>query len=177
MIDIVNFCTSGAIWADQPNLLVPFLNTRTNYNMETALFLAAQAGAYKIAYNLTNLGANPVMPNSFGASPLHAAAQGFQPGHSTIVEGLIRHVGVWIDIQNSVGNTPLHVAIQQQNLNMVNKLISMGASVHAANNNGLTPLGMAMGPYCNNAQIRAAVINRYTGGYGVYPSQGNQPNY
>ena len=46
--------------------------------------------------------------------------------------------------QNSNGDTPLHVAIQNQHLPIVTILLHYGATVNAQNNNGDTPLHLAV---------------------------------
>jgi ankyrin repeat protein len=40
-------------------------------------------------------------------------------------------------------NTPLHIAIQNGNIEIIKSLLADGCNVHARNNEGLTPLDLA----------------------------------
>ena len=56
----------------------------------------------------------------------------------SIIEFLIKK-GCKINIQNNLGNTPLHIAFMINNPQIINLLISYGANQKILNNRGLTP--------------------------------------
>ena len=58
-----------------------------------------------------------------------------QSGDSENVK-IILQLGADVNGQNEDGNTPLTVAVQNDNLNCVLELISAGANVNATNRNG-----------------------------------------
>jgi ankyrin repeat protein len=48
--------------------------------------------------------------------------------------------GVNIDAKDNYGNTPLHEAARQGNINIIMSLVAKGAEINAINNYGDTPL-------------------------------------
>ena len=48
-----------------------------------------------------------------------------------------------VNLRNNEGNTPLHIAIQNKNVKMVELLVKLGANVNIANHHGYTPLMLA----------------------------------
>jgi len=59
-------------------------------------------------------------------------------------EVLLRY-GTTLDSRDSQGRTPLHWAVAAGNLDVVKALVAAGADGDVSDENGLTPLGMAMG--------------------------------
>ena len=58
--------------------------------------------------------------------------------NQSIIEFLIKK-GCQLNIQNNLGNTPLHIAFMMNNPQIINLLISYGANQKILNNRGLTP--------------------------------------
>jgi ankyrin repeat protein len=58
--------------------------------------------------------------------------------------------GADVNHKNYNGNTPLHIAIVNQDLEVCKVLISRGADVSITNNEGKTPLQVAIGRKFNN---------------------------
>ncbi len=58
---------------------------------------------------------------------------------------LIQVVGMGdVNVQNKRGITPLHMAVEQGLLPLVNELLNRGAEVNVADNDGMTPLHLAL---------------------------------
>lgn len=53
-----------------------------------------------------------------------------------IITLLIEQYGVDVDAQDGFGNSPLHLAVQQQKVQVVKWLISLGADVEAVHDKG-----------------------------------------
>jgi ankyrin repeat protein len=64
--------------------------------------------------------------------------QAVRYANEPIIEFLINQ-GCDLNAQNYLGNTALHIAFLNNNLNIVNTLICCGAKEFILNNNGLTP--------------------------------------
>ena len=58
--------------------------------------------------------------------------------NQSIIEFLVTR-GCKLNIQNNLGNTPLHIAFMINNPQIINLLISYGANQKILNNRGLTP--------------------------------------
>ncbi|WP_410542263.1 ankyrin repeat domain-containing protein [Wolbachia endosymbiont of Tetranychus urticae] len=75
--------------------------------------------------------------NDQGVTPLHFAAEG---GYKTTAEALLSK-GADANIESGYGNTPLHIAVLNGNLDMVKYLVDENdAKVNSKNNLGRTPL-------------------------------------
>lgn len=75
--------------------------------------------------------------NRFGWTLLHAIAQEPYPYFFRILYK--NTTGLNIEVQDNIGNTPLHHAARSGQWYMVKYLCAIGANVHAQNNQGLTP--------------------------------------
>ncbi len=64
-------------------------------------------------------------------------------GDTELAENLLKRRSTQIDYRDKNGNTPLHLAVRQNHLEMVKLLVEKGADMEAANNAGLTPLSDA----------------------------------
>lgn len=79
--------------------------------------------------------------------PFFTASSGY-PVHTAISSSRftlakIRFTANELDRKDSDGNTPLHLAVRMQSLEMVEFLISKGCNVNISNNSGDTPLHFA----------------------------------
>mmetsp|Transcript_27949 Transcript_27949/g.61564 ORF Transcript_27949/g.61564 Transcript_27949/m.61564 type:complete len:1058 (-) Transcript_27949:88-3261(-) len=61
------------------------------------------------------------------------------PSHETVTKILVNTPDIEIDAQNSVGQTPLHIACARGNWNVVRLLLKKGASPAIADRRGFTP--------------------------------------
>jgi ankyrin repeat protein len=76
-----------------------------------------------------------------GFTALHAAI--FYTNALELVEYLLKQ-GASTEIQDFNGNTPLHIAMQKGNLNIISALLQAKANIGAKNKDGDTPLHIAM---------------------------------
>ncbi|EFQ36843.1 uncharacterized protein GLRG_11990 [Colletotrichum graminicola M1.001] len=84
--------------------------------------------------------ANDADPQAF-QTVLHIAAIA---GHNAMVDMLLVNGRLDVDVRNSEGNTALHVAVSNQQLVTVLRLLSHGADPNAENAAGWTPLHTAV---------------------------------
>jgi len=111
-----------------------------NFIGETSLFLAASYGYDNIVSILLEYGANPNICNLDGTSPLHMAAAN---GYENILETLFRF-GAYLNCQDDCGDTPLHYAIRDEQLKIVEQLITRcNADVNICNEDQETPMDLA----------------------------------
>jgi len=76
-----------------------------------------------------------------GRTPLHFAAV---QGHTETVSVLCTFGRAWVDSSDSQDDTPLHLAARLGHASTCLELLEQGASPHARNNKGLTPIGEAV---------------------------------
>ena len=102
----------------------------------TPLRAAAHKGHLDVVRCLVESGADVNARNDYESTPLMAACY---YGHVSVVTYLINK-GAFMDLQyQDSGNTALHDAVKRGYLEMVSKLLALGAS-QLPNNQGLTPL-------------------------------------
>jgi ankyrin repeat protein len=112
----------------------------------TPLYLAARGNRLDVVKLLIAAGADVNMTCvDDGCTPLHKAAA---IGHAGVVSALIETAGVVMnaaltDHGESVGATPLFIAAEDNQLDVVTLLIAAGADVNMARFDGCTPLGIA----------------------------------
>ncbi|MEC4735587.1 MAG: ankyrin repeat domain-containing protein [Wolbachia endosymbiont of Halictus tumulorum] len=104
----------------------------------TPLHYAAWKGYFEVVKLLIEKRANTDAENIYRERPIHLAAAG---NDQKIVELLIK--GVSVDDTNKNGETPLHYATQNGQLEIAEFLIKKGARIHAKSNSGKTPLDIA----------------------------------
>lgn len=83
---------------------------------------------------------SPAYENRFGNSLLHFAAA---ENDMDLICDLIIRVEPNINVKNLYGNTPLHIAIQNQHATLASFLIKSGADINIQNNDGNTSLHLA----------------------------------
>lgn len=114
------------------------LDTKTG---ATPLTWAAQCGRADAVAWLLSLGANPEQPDGQKATPLATAARFGQ----TDAARLLLARGADPDRPTPLGLRPLLLACGKRgNLELVRLLVEHGANPHLADNNGWTPLAMAV---------------------------------
>ena len=116
-------------------------------NGDTCLHAAAQGGHVEVVSKLLGLGAKENQDyvnerNNSGTTPLMITCYN---GHMNVATYLVEH-GANIHLQDKNGNTCLHYAAQRGHVEVVNKLLGLGAK-EQQNYNRLTPLLVASN-YC-----------------------------
>ncbi|XP_075535954.1 osteoclast-stimulating factor 1-like [Dermacentor variabilis] len=89
---------------------------------------------------------NKVSVNSLdkaGCTALHWAAHG---GHVECAQILLSITGVQVDVQNKLGDTPLHSSAWKGHSDIVRMLLVAGANKNVKNKEGRTPLELASDP-------------------------------
>ena len=113
------------------------------FSGETVLHVAAINGDYHLAMTSIEKGVSIHARDYCGWQPLHEACN---YGNLAVVE-LLLDSGADIDDPGGPhcrGMTPLHDAVQNGHVDVVKLLISRGASMTRRNNDGHTPLGLAL---------------------------------
>jgi hypothetical protein len=98
------------------------LNTR-DVQMRTALYLSTWGGFSRVAKELLDNGADPSLPNAYGATALHCAAK---RGRASIVRHLLAS-GANVNAEDAVGLTALDEAIRKQKDTIIQYLVGAGA--------------------------------------------------
>ena len=124
------------------------IHCRTSYG-ETPLHLAARGGHLAIAQFLLDNGANINSVNPKGGVVMLIAASNGSASDETVNK-------IETSNKNGAGETPLHVAIEGQHLNMVNLLLTRGADTEISNYYWRTPLFYAL--TLKNEEIFAALL-------------------
>jgi ankyrin repeat protein len=78
-----------------------------------------------------------------GNTPLIEAIQSANLKSASSVERLVR-AGSDISSRNNTGDTPLHIAVSLQRMDVIGILLNGGALIHARNSQGVTPFQMAL---------------------------------
>jgi len=89
---------------------------------------------------LVNKGADPNAVMLNGRTPLFEASQ---RGHNSIVSLFVLQFGCSLNLKDSTGNTPLHVAIFANMKRTSQLLVMLGADVNIKNDTGSTPQVLA----------------------------------
>jgi ankyrin repeat protein len=101
-----------------------------------------------VAITLLEAGADPNARNTHGSTPLHFAIERRHPGAEEVVAALIQ-AGANVDAQDELGYTPLLDVLYLPSLDghlvqrIAEQLLSAGADVDAAANDGTTALMLA----------------------------------
>jgi len=101
----------------------------------SALFVAVQGGFCGITGYLLQKGANPNTCNLKRESPLHIACC---LNLNEICVALLRH-GAWIEAEDECGETALHWAVREENLEISETLLRNGANPDHPNEEDETP--------------------------------------
>ncbi|KHN88329.1 26S proteasome non-ATPase regulatory subunit 10 [Toxocara canis] len=101
-----------------------------NSNGQTALHYAASKNHPMIASILLESGADVNAQDRYRATPLHRAAS---QGHQKIVSLLLAAPKLRIDITDSSGCSPLHLAIEERRQDVAIALVEKGANLYLEN--------------------------------------------
>ena len=133
---------------------------------ETALHKASLSGKEQLVRLLLNSAADSTATDNQGCSPLHRVAQkpGFgvphdPGGHLKSAELLVKR-GISLDLKDDRARTPLHHSILSNFTAFTKYLISKGANINALDDDGCTPLDLAL----NKSMISTAVLLHKHGG-------------
>ena len=126
----------------------------------TPFLLAAKAADVKLMRLMVELGADPLLPNEDGTTPLMVAAGvgiwsvGESPGTNEEALQAVRYaleVGGDVTMVDDYRETALHGAIIRGSEPLVRFLLDHGAAIDAVNFRGWTPLRMAKGVFYSNS--------------------------
>jgi len=112
------------------------------YDRSTPLFEAVDNGHADAVGLLLDRGAKPDNPNEFGYCNYalqSAAVMGYKKISKLLIDG-----GANVNMENKIGNTPLHYAAAMGNQPVVQILLDRGADPNITNKNGQTPLSKAL---------------------------------
>ena len=115
-------------------------NTHVDQIGKTALHLAAKAGALACVRLLLVAGADPTAATVEGHQPVHDAAY-FDV--VDVLQALVEHTGDVDAVNAQSGQTPLMEACDQGNPRAAERLLELGADIHARDNAGLTAIIIA----------------------------------
>lgn len=139
------------------------VNARGGYSKETAL--AFNDCPDELARWLVANGADLEADDTYKRTPLHARAGSKRGNIAVLIE-----LGSDLEKRDSTGNTPLHSAARFHSVASAQVLIKSGAQVGTQNQDGLTPLDLAL-QTCNNIDIEMMVpLARVLLGAGAQPS-------
>jgi ankyrin repeat protein len=116
-----------------------------NNKRQTALHLALQRGHLEVIRLLLENGANVDALDSDGSTPLDLGI--FSDANSWRVEqavGLLLERGANINLRNPEGQTILHKASRRGDIDTIYRISKHGPDVNALDNNGSTPLDLAI---------------------------------
>ncbi|XP_023316577.1 tankyrase-2-like [Trichogramma pretiosum] len=106
---------------------------------------------------LLRRGADPNMTNKDGLTPLHIISKNnYRDDLAEMVFEISdeKHEPVRVDAQDKFGRTPLHLALEIRNRNLMKILMRRGASPYIADTEGLTPLHYICMKDCYNEVIK-----------------------
>jgi len=117
---------------EQPDLINEF-----SEDGFTPLYLAAYFGNEDVTRNLLINGADPNIPsrNGYHVYPIHSAVA----ANYNMVAKMLIEAGANINVVQKSGETPLHAAAQNGNIELLIILLEAGANVNAKTEDGKTP--------------------------------------
>jgi ankyrin repeat protein len=123
------------------------VEAQDNWQLNTPLHSAARAGYLEIVKMVLGKGANVNSVNKLGMTPLCLVASSFtlKPGLDKVVQ-LLLNANADMKIPDKDGNTPLHHAAMNENLEILRLLLNEGGDIHLANRKGVTVWDLAQRP-------------------------------
>lgn len=116
------------------------INARHNNTGETALLNAVKKNQYDIVSLLLARGADTMIPDSQGSFPIHYAK------NVEIAKRLLPFI-LDINVQNEHGETPLMIAIRNNEIDLVDLYLSQGARLDYVNKEKLNAIDIAKQEY------------------------------
>ena len=145
----------------------------------TPFLLAAKAADVELMRLLVTLGADPLLSNEDGTTPLMVAAGvgiwavGESPGtngEALAAVELMLELGDAVTTVDANGDTALHGAVIRGSEPLVRFLLERGADLEAVNGKGWTPLRIAEGVFYSNTGKRWPAMERLLIELGARPS-------
>ena len=145
----------------------------------TPFLLAAKAADVEMMRLLVELGADPLLPNEDGTTPLMVAAGvgiwavGESPGTNEEALAATQYalaLGGDVTTVDDNGDTALHGAIIRGSEPLVRYLLDHGADIEATNEKGWTPLRIAKGVFYSNTGKRWPEMEALLHALGADPS-------
>ena len=145
----------------------------------TPFLLAAKAADVEMMRLLVELGADPLLPNEDGTTPLMAAAGvgiwavGESPGTNEEALAAVHYaleLGGGVTTVDDNGDTALHGAVIRGSEPLVRFLLDHGADLEAVNEKGWTPLRIARGVFYSNTGKRWPEMEKLLLDLGADPS-------
>ncbi|XP_060849352.1 death-associated protein kinase 1-like isoform X2 [Rhopalosiphum padi] len=130
-----NVCVIKSLLFRQPKVAY-----EQNNNGDTPMHIACLYGYLECVMKLVEHNVTADMVNENLDTPLLVA---IKEKHEDVVIYLLHNAPGNLDIFNSEGNAPIHVAVQEGLLNVVETIINMGHSFEYPNDRGLYPLHIA----------------------------------
>ncbi|XP_035433063.2 26S proteasome non-ATPase regulatory subunit 10 [Spodoptera frugiperda] len=106
---------------------------------QSSLHYACSKGHVEVSKLLLNFDANVNDVDVLSATPLHRAAA---QGRNNIVELLLASPQIKVDMCDSTGSTPLHIACEEDREAVACMLVKAGADLEIANKDKKTPLDL-----------------------------------
>lgn len=110
----------------------------TDNEGRTAIDYANVTGLTQMVENVMD--ANENKRDSYGNTPLH---QSCCNGHSEVVKLMLQKESTDVNATNDIGETPLYIAVRENNMYITELLIQAGADANKKDNDGLSPLHVA----------------------------------
>ena len=117
----------------------------------TALHWAAASGFKNIVGLLCDSGADPTIVDNLGCGASHYAAQMNHVECAEVIQGHLQE-----DVADQDGRTPLHWAVMQGNIEVMQALLAAGSDANRGDSEGRTPLHMTV-LMQNEAMLRLLV--------------------
>ena len=109
----------------------------------TPLHIAAGRGHVDVVEVLLNNGAKINDKDNIGRTPLELAVSHGSASHLQVVKKLLQHKIMDVNAKGNDGYTLLHIASQEDNLEMVKFLVDEGCNINARNSSGSKPVHIA----------------------------------
>ena len=138
-------------------------------NRATPLFTASLYGHADVMSALVLAGADPNRPDKAGLSPILKAVKS---GNAFVIRFLVGAGAVLSDANPLNGRLPLHEAAEIGNTEVITALLEMNARVNAQDNDGKTPLAIAVlhdNVVCSELLLERGADPLLTDKYGLSP--------